>query len=130
MDININSVSGNTIDFDIIGKGNVFLDSEVGYFKCKSYDEELFADDYFYDFILENIDEIIEIVYKPTLAMVKKDLDNLKSLKEGEILELLESDQDYEDLYQWCVNGLERLILDEDYERCISMKRIMSYLDL
>jgi len=129
MKININSVSGNTVDFDIIGKGNVLLDSDIGYFDCSPFDDEMFDEDDLHDYILDNIDEIIDIVSKPTVETIRKDLEFIKTLSEIEIIESLITEEDYNDLKQWCEIGLELLIAEEDYDNCIHIKKILNYLD-
>lgn len=129
MKININNISGSTVDFDILGKGNVLLDSEQGNFDCSSINDSPEADDDFHDYILDNIDEIIEKISKPDIKQIHKELNNLKELTKSQLLEIADSEKDIVDFKLWCEDALVLLISLEEYENCSIVKRLISYTE-
>ena len=128
MEINVNYLKDTIVNFDIVGKGNVLLDIELGDFDCSALDESPEADDDFEDYILQNINEIIEIISSPTLSQIYKDLKNLKHLTKEDIIEMASVTEDSIAFKKWCEDALEILIAIEDYENCSIVKRLLSYL--
>jgi hypothetical protein len=115
------------VNFDIIGRGNVLLDYENGYFDSSSFDDYEFSEDLFYDFVLENIDELIYIVLKPSYQKIKSDLRKLVGVNFDDISDSF-NDIDRVILLEWISDSLPILIKHEDYEICGDLEKLKQHI--
>jgi len=133
IDIKIKKIYGSLVDFDIIGKGNVLIDCDNGDFDSSSFKDYELADELFYDYIKENLDEIIYNILQPSYQRsmieyyqfsesffndeVQKQVEELDSTSKIIILD-------------WVDYALPFFIEYEEYEICDKITKLNNHIKL
>lgn len=126
--IMIKEISGTLINFDIIGFGNVLMDYEYGTFDSSSFDDSVEANINFEELVLINIDHIIDILTKPTLYRVQKEVDKITDIVEYAESIDIETDENRK-IENWINISLPILIEAEDYERCQIIMKLKNKIE-
>jgi len=83
----------------------------------------------FEDFIIDNFDEIILTISRPTIESLNKEVDDIKLDTIQVEIDFL-TDFDISLLNSWVNVSLKRLIEIEDYERCDILTKFQKLLNI